>query len=202
MIGYIWNYLFNRKKKVEVRPILTRNFHQGKVKEPEEVKEEKPLVPSLKPPETKIEREREIEPPERIVGIKVSRDLKHLHPKLRKAYLELEQTYEMFFPGRQMIPTCTYRSPIAQQELFKVGRFGDTRATITECDGRENMSRHNNYPAEAVDVAILEGGKAIWDLKYYYPLKKMCKRLKLTWGGTFPKTDACHIELPKGGKNA
>ena len=61
------------------------------------------------------------------------------------------------------------------------------------------MSLHNHFPARAIDCAILEGGKCIWEPEVvFYPLGKLAKEVDLVWGGNWETfKDWPHVELPK-----
>lgn len=67
-----------------------------------------------------------------------------------------------------------YRSPEEQFELYKEGRqFVDGRwvkigVTVTNCDGENNKSEHNEFPSNAVDIyAAVKGHKDLaFDVRY------------------------------------
>ena len=140
-------------------------------------------------------------------GVVESRDIKDLHPTLQKKYLALKQDFKTE-TGKDLFETCTWRSQARQMQLFKEGReligaewvIRDRRLIKTNCDGYKKKSRHNVYPAEAVDVCVdIDPGpykKPIWDAEFYRPLGELCKKFRLTWGGNFGAfADYPHIEL-------
>lgn len=141
--------------------------------------------------------EKEISP-EDLKSIKVSRDLKLAHPELVKQLTEAIASYRRMFPNRDVIITCVYRSPEEQNRLYKQGRFGNPGQILTNCDGFNKKSNHNKFPSRAVDVAITEGGKCIWDEAVFWPLGNLAKQCGLVWGGSWAGfQDTPHFELSK-----
>src|SRR3990167_8469395 len=96
-----------------------------------------------------------------------SRDPAELVPTLQEFWKELKAWYETKFPDRQLILTCTHRTPAEQAEIFAANKPGNI---LTRCDGYKILSKHNHKPSEAFDVAVLEKGKAQWQEVYYIPL--------------------------------
>lgn len=138
---------------------------------------------------------------EALKKVAVSRDLRTAHPELAKACLELMASYKRMFPNRDLLITCVYRSPEEQQRLYKQGRFGNPGNIVTNCDGRKNLSKHNLFPARAVDFAVLDGGKAVWDEAPFWPLGALARECGLVWGGDWTTfKDYPHVELPKEAK--
>jgi len=136
--------------------------------------------------------------PEDVPDVAVSREYKHGHPELIKRFISIATEYAQQFPGRTLLVTCVYRSPQEQQRLYKIGRFGDTRPRVTNCDGITNPSKHNKFPARALDVCVLEGGKACYDERLYWPLLPLAKKHGLVSGGSWTSfQDWPHLELPK-----
>jgi len=130
--------------------------------------------------------------------VKTSRDFKLAHPELVKRVKECFDAYIRTFPHRQIIATCTYRSPAEQNRLYLQGRFGNPGKIVTMIDGIIKKSQHNYFPARAVDVAILDGGKCIWDDAVFWPLGNLARECKISWGGFWEKwQDPPHLELPK-----
>lgn len=135
---------------------------------------------------------------EALKGVALSRDIRTAHPELAKRFLELAASYKRMFPTRDLIITCAYRSPEEQQRLYKQGRFGNPGPIVTNCDGRKNLSNHNKFPSRALDVAVTDGGKTVWDESCYYPLGVLAKECSLEWGGFWERfKDFPHFELPK-----
>lgn len=135
---------------------------------------------------------------EKIQTITTSRDFRTGHPELISRLQSAIRVYEAEYPGRKVIATCVYRSPEEQRRLFAQGRFGNKGNIVTNCDGKDKKSKHNVFPSRAVDCAILDGGKAVWDETYFYPLANYAKKQGLLWGGDWVKfQDIPHFELPE-----
>ena len=72
--------------------------------------------------------------------------------------------------------THGYRTPDEQFELYKKGRtlkddrWIRTGNVVTFLDGYTKKSKHNLFPAEAFDVAILQKGKITWSVPLYIEL--------------------------------
>lgn len=135
--------------------------------------------------------------PQPPAGLKESRDLAHLHPELRKRYELLKADFQVQ-TGCRLKETCTWRSKERQQELYQVGRRGRPgEKPVTNADGVTKKSRHNVYPAEALDVAVvLKTGQITWESAGYKPLGPLAAKHGLTWGGNWTFKDEPHIELP------
>ena len=130
--------------------------------------------------------------------VTTSRDYRTGHPELVKRVKALVESYKRMFPNREIIATCVYRSPDEQERLYAKGRFGNPGPIVTNCDGRTKKSNHNCFPARAVDVAILDGGKAVWDESGFWSLGALAKECDLVWGGNWTSfQDFPHLELPK-----
>jgi len=130
--------------------------------------------------------------------VQVSRDFKHADRILVKRFMHVKEDYERDHPGKQLMVSCTYRSTDEQWRLFQQGRFGDTRPQLTQMNGRDKRSKHNNFPSLALDCFVLNGGKALWDENYYWPLLNLCKKYGLISGGAWSRfPDWPHIELPE-----
>jgi len=128
-----------------------------------------------------------------------SRDVNDLAYSLQAEYIELREKYLRRFPGRDLVLTCTYRSPGEQAQLYQSGR-SRPGPLLTNCDGVRTLSRHNVYPSRAFDVAVLDGGKARWDAAAYAPLGAIAQGLGLAWGGSWKRfKDFCHFEEPQKG---
>lgn len=131
--------------------------------------------------------------------ITTSRDPSLAHPLLWTRLKEAIEGYERMFPGRHVLITCTYRSPKEQRRLFSIGRNGDTKPIVTNADGIIKKSKHNVFPARAIDIAITDGGKIMYDECYIYPLANLARECKLEpggfWTGSFQ--DWPHFQLRK-----
>ena len=148
------------------------------------------------------------------IGLYESRELEHADPELVKRYLALEADYRVYH-RRQLLVTHTYRSPEKQFELYQIGRelqngvwvVVNPKIKVTNCDGTRQRSRHNFYPAQAIDVAIDTdpgvGQKVVWANEAYEALGPLALRHGLTWGGDWNRNglsdekwiDACHLEI-------
>lgn len=134
-------------------------------------------------------------------GMDESRDLGCCHPELQRRFAALRADFEKECK-RQLIITSTYRSPRRQAELYAQGRTAPGKV-VTRLDGIHKKSRHNVWPAEAVDVAVDVDpgpGKHIsWDHAAYLPLGPLAARHGLIWGGGWKSIpDDPHLELPAG----
>ena len=130
--------------------------------------------------------------------VAVSRDFKHADPELVRRFLRVANDFTAQ-TGKSLLVTCTYRSPAEQNRLYKQGRFGNAGPIITQLDGKNKKSKHNYFPSKAIDVAVLDGGKATWDEKEYWPLLPLAKKHGLISGGEWNKfPDWPHLQLPEG----
>ncbi len=158
----------------------------------------KPKKIKLREPEMRPSNPSEFDPEKMLKDVKTSRDYRTGHPELIKRYKELKESYQRVFPDRQLIETCIYRSPQAQREIYKSGRFGNPGPILTYCDGFNKKSNHNKFPSRALDCAVVINGKAIWDETYYYQIGALAKEVGLEWGGFWTKfVDFPHLQLPK-----
>lgn len=133
-------------------------------------------------------------PPE---GTLESRDLAHCEPDLVRRYLLLKADFAMQ-TGRQLFETTTWRSQERQASLYAQGRTMPGKK-VTNIDGVTSRSRHNFYPSQAIDVCVDSdpgpGKHAVWDEASYEPLRELCTKHGLIWGGTFKSLkDYPHIE--------
>ena len=134
---------------------------------------------------------------EKLPEVGTSRDYKHCHPELIKRFIALTTEFSNVNPGRALIVTCTYRSVAEQSRLYAQGRNGNLGAIVTNCDGKRNPSKHNVFPARAIDVCVLVGGKTTWDEKDYWPILPLAKKHGLVHGGSWVKfPDWPHVQLP------
>jgi len=123
--------------------------------------------------------------------------------------MEIEEEYHRDHPGHRLDITCTYRSPDEQFGLFCTGRVKDANgvwiidtdpktSVVTNCDGKEIISRHNTKPVEAIDFEVRIYGKISWDPREYEPVGILAEQRGLIWGGRWPHLrDYPHVELPK-----
>ncbi len=139
-----------------------------------------------------------------------SKDIKHAAIELQKAWPLILKEFEKASPGYTLHITCSHRTPEKQFELYKLGRQNvgsidfpkwtvvDMSKKVTNCDGSKVISKHNHYPAQAIDVCVvdLKTKKVSWKDPLYQPLGKICKNLGLTWGGNWVGLrDMPHIEV-------
>lgn len=140
-------------------------------------------------------------------GLKESRELAHCHLELQSRYRALKADFEAQ-TGQQLFETCTWRSKERQSELYAQGRTAPGKI-VTKLDGFNRRSRHNVYPAEAVDVCVDSdpgpGKHAVWDAASYEPLGELAIKHGLVWGGDWNRNgtsaderflDYPHLELP------
>lgn len=130
-----------------------------------------------------------------------SRMLKDCDPGLVSAFLAVRSKYENAYPGRQIIITCTQRTPEEQAVLYAQGRTAPGQIVTWTM-----QSKHTAVPlSRAIDVVILVGGKITWDLREYVPFGKLAQAEGLRWGGDWDgdgdladekKVDLPHVELP------
>lgn len=134
----------------------------------------------------------------------ISRELQDCIDDLQKKYLSIEEKFTRL-TGKELLITCTYRSPSIQYDLFKSGReekngiwlITDPKKVLTYVDGINKKGNHNVYPSAAIDVAVYLRGKVFWDEIHYYPLLPICREFGLRSGGEFQGwQDWQHIELP------
>lgn len=134
------------------------------------------------------------------MGILESRDLKHCHPELARRYLALKADFETQ-TGRQLFETCTWRSQARQEALYAQGRTAPGQI-VTQIDGVTKRSRHQRYPAEAIDVCVDidpgPGKHPVWDRSSYALLGPLSEAHGLVWGGRWRIIDDPHLELPAG----
>lgn len=132
-------------------------------------------------------------------GITVSRDFNHALPLLVERFKNLCKAFEELCPGKKLLCTCTFRSKEYQRKLFTQGRFGNPGPIVTNCDGFNTPSRHNAFPSEAIDFAIINVGKIAWpdtQEELYWPLIKLAAVHGLVYGGAWTRfPDWCHAEI-------
>ena len=114
-----------------------------------------------------------------------------LHPDLRTKCQELIKKCKT--KGIEIIISQTLRTKAEQDAIYAQGR---TKPGKIVSNVRYPNSMH--CWGVAFDVAVIRGGKAVWDVPAYKPVGTLGESLGLTWGGrwqNFP--DAPHFELPK-----
>lgn len=93
---------------------------------------------------------------------------------------------------------CGHRTIQEQQKVFREGK--------SKLDGINRRSKHNYYPALAVDVYAYVNGKASWDKEHLAMVAGVVMSeasrlgISLRWGGTFGSNelkgwDKPHFEL-------
>ena len=127
-----------------------------------------------------------------------SRDPKDLCVTLQIFWPKLKAWYEAKFPERRLMLSWTHRTPAEQLEMFKRNKPG---SILTRCDGYKKLSKHNYFPAHALDVFVIIGGKSEWDESFYMPLRQALIDLgyddRIVWGGNWVsfKGDVYHFEM-------
>lgn len=144
-----------------------------------------------------------------------SRDPKHLHPRLLEAWNFADAEWDKRYPGRaNPILTQTYRSTAVQNAFFAQGRETlesvnqkrlavglaplktEQNRKITNAAG--GKSKHNRYPAEAFDIAFVEGRNTIWTGKLFEDFFSIIRERfpDVIWGGNFKTLkDSPHFEI-------
>lgn len=105
-----------------------------------------------------------------------SRRLEDCEPALKAAWEALSRAFHAAFPGWTLVVTCTHRPPELQLELFKIGRrwnvglkrwvIDDESKVVTHYDGYKLHSRHSDYPARAIDAAVVTPGGDVFTDPY------------------------------------
>lgn len=109
--------------------------------------------------------------------------------------------------------THGHRTPEEQNELFKKGRSDtgeiiDKSKVVTYLDGYIKKSKHNLYPAEAVDIVVYFEGRVTWEHEFYEivagHILKIAEELfeqnkimnRITYGGNWNKfKDYPHFQI-------
>lgn len=131
-------------------------------------------------------------------GVYFSRHIQHADLILQKAWPGIQSD---FFDetGKDLFLTCSWRSVSEQMRLYAQGRTAPGKI-VTWRDGKNRVSKHNLWPAKAIDVCVdLFPGpkkKISWDWHDYVALTDICKRYGLTHGGSWTRKDWPHIEIP------
>lgn len=117
--------------------------------------------------------------------------------KLSAQILAREFAVKMAEAGIPFMFTCTYRSQEEQDALYEQGRTKPGKIVTWT-----RASKHTER--RAFDIAILNQGKPIWDVKVdvnendipdYQEAGKIGESVRLVWGGRFKSPDYCHFEL-------
>lgn len=130
-----------------------------------------------------------------------SRNLADLDSYLSAVFIESKQDFELENPDFEVKPSATFRSPAEQAQLYAQGRTkGGPR--VTNCDGKEKLSKHNYMPAKAIDVFFLNKAtnKADWGgalfTRFAGIMRKNDTEKRITWGGDFRSLrDLPHFEI-------
>jgi hypothetical protein len=141
-----------------------------------------------------------------------SKNIKDAHPLLQAAWPRILEAFEKEHPTLTLWLTCTHRTPEMQFELYKKGRQNQGTLdkpkwvivqpghVVTNCDGITHQSKHSMYPAEAIDVVVvnIHTKRLLWEDVHYGALGPICEKLKLEWGGNWKMIrDYPHIQLGK-----
>lgn len=129
--------------------------------------------------------------------------IKLLHPKLRDEALEIYEEICQTLNGRAECRfSFTLRTFAEQNELFAQGRT-KPGAIVTRARGGQSW---HNYGL-AVDIVLLVGGKASWDIKTdfdkdgrsdWMEVVDIFKRYGWEWGGDWKFFDAPHFQKTFG----
>lgn len=101
-----------------------------------------------------------------------SRRLEDLDSSLREGWFALSEEFKKAFPMVGVGVVCTYRTPEEQFAEYQKGRalvggewvVKDARKIVTFKDGAQRRSRHNFYPALALDVELYwPGTQKLWN---------------------------------------
>lgn len=137
-----------------------------------------------------------------IPKVSFSRDVTYCHAYIRDRWPKVLYLFRDI-TGHDLVITCTFRSPEEQYRLWRKGRL-DAGQIVTNCDGVNTKSQHNHFPSRAVDVAVaIDNGQSketiTWQEEQYTPLRDVCHKLNLEWGGNWTSfKDLPHIQVPKG----
>ena len=129
--------------------------------------------------------------------------IKLLHPKLRDEALEIYEEICQALNGRAECRfSFTLRTFAEQNELYAQGR---TKPGVVVTRAKGGQSWHNY--GLAVDIVLLVGGKASWDIKTDYDkdgrsdwmeVVDIFKRYGWEWGGDWKFFDAPHFQKTFG----
>lgn len=144
-----------------------------------------------------------------------SRDAAHLHAVLKEVWEYADKEWDKRYPNLpNPILTQTFRHPDIQDVFFMQGREPLAKVNakrkelglslITEKENkritnlRGGRSKHNVLPANAFDIAFIEGSRAVWDKhlfdKFWTIVQEKSALVK--WGGNFKSLiDLPHFEL-------
>lgn len=102
-----------------------------------------------------------------------SRRMEDCVSPLAAAWEALSHAFHKEYEGWKAVVVCTYRPPEEQLELFKRGRrkrpdgvwvVDKQEDVITYKDGTKLRSRHNDFPARALDIEVYDpSGRKYWD---------------------------------------
>lgn len=118
--------------------------------------------------------------------------LSQVHPDLAKVILGAYD--DCSEAGLPFIVIQGKRTQEQQDALYAQGRTAPGKI-VTYTRNSRHLSGH------AVDLCIVVGGKAIWDVEMYGHLADHLLRtadhfdVSIVWGGTFPHADNDHFEL-------
>lgn len=122
-----------------------------------------------------------------------SRRIEDLDPKVQpvcQAHIDVCRTN-----GIEIILTATERDAEAQDELFKIGRIGDARATVTDARGWQSWHQYKC----AWDVAPIVHGRIPWDdHAIWQKIGELGEQVGAAWGGRWTKPnrpDRPHFEV-------
>lgn len=130
-----------------------------------------------------------------------SRNLSDLDDYLSGVFLKAKADFELANPGFEARPSATFRSPAEQWSLYQQGRT-KPGSKVTNCDGRERLSKHNYMPSKAIDVFFInrKTQQADWGdelfIKFSVFMEKHDTEKRIAWGGHFKSLkDLPHYEI-------
>ena len=112
-------------------------------------------------------------------------------PALQSAIYEAMSRWDG--PGEWRV-TEGMRTPERQSELYAQGRTAPGEIVT-------NTLASDHLKGEALDVALVDGGNALWDFNYYDQLNALVQQiaaergLNITWGGDWKMRDGPHFQL-------
>lgn len=119
-----------------------------------------------------------------------ARRLASVDPRLGAAFMEISADFAEAFPGWRITPAQGFRTPAQQKHASASGR--------SKADGTSVFSKHQAYPALALDFAVLDpGGTYITDGEdpHYAWVGKRFESAGFGWGGSWPTPDWDHVEI-------
>ena len=138
-----------------------------------------------------------------ITGLQSSRDLNHLHPRLRVWAVRIMETYANRYPNDpEIFVTQTYRGQLDQMRMLSTKRSKAPWGRSLHNAVSPEALRMGADPREAlaVDFGFREGGKYLAgraDFHLYAQMGEIAKEFGFEWGGDWQGVlDGPHIQPP------